>query len=236
MRPMTRVSWLFASVIAALAFATAASAHTERPAYWPDPAADTSITPATGGKVPKSRPLITALKRSAPGDTHVVCQRGSINRLKRSIRSARKNGYLVRPSDRRELSAADARRLLRVNQRLRKLCRFSEVQAAVNAAGNNDRVVVMPGLYIEQTSRDKPTHDPACEQYRQDGDRPGEDGTALSYEYQFNCPNDQNLIAVMGREPGAEKPPDPPRENRHGIPDLGKCIRCNFQIEGSGVN
>ena len=40
----------------------------------------------------------------------------------------------------------------------------------------------------------------------------------------------------MGREVGAEKPPIPPRENRHGIPDLGKCIRCNLQIEGSGVN
>ena len=28
----------------------------------------------------------------------------------------------------------------------------------------------------------------------------------------------------------------PPRENRHGIPDEGPCIRCNFQLEGSGVN
>ena len=28
----------------------------------------------------------------------------------------------------------------------------------------------------------------------------------------------------------------PPRENRHGIPNLGKCVRCNFQIEGSGVS
>ncbi len=27
----------------------------------------------------------------------------------------------------------------------------------------------------------------------------------------------------------------PPRENRHGIPDPGKCIRCNLQLEGSGV-
>ena len=28
----------------------------------------------------------------------------------------------------------------------------------------------------------------------------------------------------------------PPRENRHGIPDLGPCLRCNLQLEGSGVN
>jgi len=230
------VSLVVLATAVLLASAATASAHVERPAYWPDPAPDTSITPATGGQVPKSRPLITALKRSAPGQTRVVCQRGSLNRLKRSVRAARKNGYLVRPSDRRQLSAAAARRLLRVNERLRKLCRFSEIQPAVNASGNNDRVVVMPGLYLEPTSRKAPTHDPACDKYRTNGDRPGQDGTALSYAYQFNCPNDQNLVAVMGREPGKDPPPMPPRENRHGIPDLGKCLRCNFQIEGSGVN
>jgi hypothetical protein len=160
--------------IVVLGVTATASAHVERPAYWPDPAPDTSISPATGGKVPKSRPLITALKRSAPGDTHVVCQRGSMNRLKRSVRAARKNGYLIRPSDRRRLSAAAASRLLRVNERLRKLCRFSEIQPAVNAAGNNDRVVVMPGVYLEPTSRKAPTHDPACDKFRVNGDRPGE--------------------------------------------------------------
>lgn len=222
--------------VAVFGLSASASAHVERPAYWPDPAADSSIKPATGGKVPKSRPLITALRRSAPGDTHVVCQRGSMNRLKRSVRAARKNGYLIRPSDRRRLSAADARRLLRINERLRKLCRFREIQPAVDAAGNNDRVVVMPGLYLEPTSRAKPTHDPACDKYRTNGDKPGEKGTALSYAYQANCPNDQNLVAVIGREVGKESPPSPPRENRHGIPDLGKCIRCNLQLEGSGVN
>ena len=138
-----------------------------------------------------------------------MCQRGSVNRLKRSIRAARKNGYLVRPSDRRQLSAADAKRLLRVNERLRKLCRYSEIQPAVNASGNNDRVVVMPGLYLEPTRAPQPTNDPACDKYRTNGDRPGEDGTALSYDYQFKCPNDQNLVAVMGREVGSEPPPMP---------------------------
>src|SRR5215213_3269903 len=236
MAHMNRVAVFVVLAIAALAFAASASAHVERPSYWPDPAPDTSIKPAAGGQVPKSRPLITALKRSAPGKTRVVCQRGSMSQLKRSVRAARKNGYFVRPSDHRELSAADARRLLRVNQRLRKLCKYREIQPAVNASGNNDRVVVMPGVYTEPTSRSKPTHDPACDKYRTNGDRPGQDGTALSYAFQVNCPNDQNLIAVIGREVGKEPPPMPPRENRHGIPDLGKCIRCNFQIEGSGVN
>src|SRR4029450_8241223 len=57
----------------------------------------------------------------------------------------------------------------------------------------------------------------------------------LSYKYQFYCPNDQNLIAVLGREPGGTDPPATPFEDRHGIPDLGPCVRCNLQIEGSGV-
>ena len=60
----------------------------------------------------------------------------------------------------------------------------------------------MPGLYTEPTARAQKTNDPACDKYRTNGDKPGEEDTALSYAYQFNCPNDQNLIAVMGRSPG----------------------------------
>ena len=52
-----------ALVAVALALAASASAHVERPSYWPDPAADTSIKPATGGKVPKARSLASALRR-----------------------------------------------------------------------------------------------------------------------------------------------------------------------------
>jgi hypothetical protein len=223
-------------VAAFLGCTTSAVAHVERPAYWPDPAADTSISPPTGGKVPKSRSLRSALRKSAPGETRVVCQKRSMRRLKRSVRRARKKGYDIRPSDHRRLSRKQARRLLRINRRLRRLCEFRQIQPAVNASGNNDRVVVMPGLYKEPKSRRAPTHDKACDEYRTNGDKPGEDGTALSYEYQFKCPNDQNLVAILGREVGEEDPPAPPRENRHGIPDEGPCIRCNLQLEGSGVN
>jgi hypothetical protein len=225
-----------ALLAATLAFAATASAHVERPSYWPDPAPDTSVTPATGGKVPKSRSLSSALQAKPPGKTRVVCQPNSMALLRRSIGSAKKNGYDIRPSDHRVLSKKAARRLLRINKKLKKKCKFREIQPAVTASGNNDRVVVMPGVYTEPTSRAQPTQDPKCDQYRTNGDRPGQDGTALSYAYQFNCPNDQNLVAVIGRAVGAEPPPMPPRENRHGIPDLGPCLRCNFQIEGSGVN
>jgi hypothetical protein len=227
---------LLATVALALVLASSALAHVERPAYWPDPAPDRSISPPTGGKVPKARSLRSALKRSAPGRTRVVCQSNSMRLLRRSLRRARAHGYDIRPSDHRRLRRKRARRLLRINRRLKKMCAFSEIQPAVTASGNNDRVVVMPGLYTEPTARSAPTHDPACDQYRTNGDRPGDDGTALSYAYQFHCPNDQNLVAVLGRALGSEPAPSPPRENRHGIPDEGPCIRCNLQLEGSGVN
>ncbi|HYH58383.1 MAG TPA: right-handed parallel beta-helix repeat-containing protein [Thermoleophilaceae bacterium] len=229
---------LSAAATAALCLVVAATAfaHVERPAYWPDPAPDKSISPATGGKVPKARSLRSALRKKAPGETRVVCQANSMKLLKKSIRRARKNGYDIRPSDHRKLGRKKAKRLLRLNRRFKKKCEFDEIQPAVTASGNNDRVVVMPGLYLEPTSRSQPTHDPACDEYRTNGDKPGEDGTALSYAYQWHCPNDQNLVAVLGRKIGKNPPPSPPRENRHGIPDEGPCVRCNLQMEGSGVN
>src|SRR5439155_4782453 len=58
----------------------------------------------------------------------------------------------------------------------------------------------------------------------------------LSYKWQFYRPNDQNRLARLARAPGSTDRPNPPREDRHGIPDLGPCSRCNLQIEGSGVS
>jgi hypothetical protein len=57
-----------------------------------------------------------------------------------------------------------------------------------------------------------------------------------SYEYQVTCPNDQNLIYVQGRAVVGE-PVVPPLDDRQGIPDqeLGACVRCNLQIEGTGL-
>ena len=73
-----RLALIFVA-LCALIVPALASAHRERPSYWPDPRPDTSISPPAGGKVPKQRSLATALKASAVGDTRVVCQgaRGS---------------------------------------------------------------------------------------------------------------------------------------------------------------
>jgi hypothetical protein len=225
---------LAAVLLVALALPALALGHIERPSYWPNPEADTSITPATGGKVPKARPLSSALKDSLPGDTLVVCQSKSLSLMKKSIARGRKEGYTYRPTERLKLSAKRGERLMAINRQLFKRCRYSEIQPAVTAARNNDRVVVMPGIYTEPTARKAKTFDPECDKYEINTEF-GDPG-ALSYAYHLNCPNDQQLIAVMGREAGPEKPPDPPRYDRHGIPDLGPCIRCNFQIEGSGVS
>ena len=56
--------------MAVLAFAVlvppSALSHVERSSYWPDPAADTGVKPAAGGKVPKARSLSSALRKKPP--------------------------------------------------------------------------------------------------------------------------------------------------------------------------
>ncbi|NYJ01466.1 hypothetical protein HNR19_002164 [Nocardioides thalensis] len=211
-----------------------AAAHVERPAYWPDPKPDCSISPCAGGKVPDARSLASALDRGRVGQTRVVCQPDSLQRLRRSVAHARRHGYDERPTVHRRLTERRARTLLRVNERLFERCRYRQIQAAVTASGNNDRVVVMPGLYLEPHSRKQPTYDERCAPYRMKSDS-GDPG-ALSHEYQIHCPNDANLVAVIGRGPDTAPTPDVPHEDRHGIPNVGDCIRCNLQLEGSGVS
>jgi len=220
------------SLIVGMLFAAGASGHIERASYWPDPAPDNSVSPPAGGAVPQARSLASALKKKPPGKTRVVCKKGSFKKAKRAIKRARKQGYDLRPTDHRTLGKKRAKKLRKINKKLKKRCKFHEIQPAVTASGNNDRVVIMPGVYTEPTSRSKPTNDPACAQYKITNDK--SQAGAVSYAYQFNCPNDQNLIAVMGRAVGSGTDPQPPLEDRNNIPNIGPCIRCNFQIEGSG--
>jgi len=171
----------------------------------------------------------------------------SMERLDAQLDSAVANGYELRPSEPRiPVSQGQADRLWDFNARLLAACSFDSIQDAVNASGNNDRVVVMPGIYTEPESRAVPSHpadaDNPCKDMYEENDT-GNTG-ALSYRYQFHCPNQQNLIAIMGREPkknpdGSEfvpPPPEPDDPRRDGIPDEGPCIRCNLQLEGSGVS
>jgi hypothetical protein len=218
-----------------IALPSLALAHIERASYWPDPAPDTSVTPPAGGAVPAVRSVYTALDTKPPGDTRIVCQPDSMQRLDASLTSAQATGYQLRPSQPSiKVSKTDAQKLRGFNQKLFAACTYNSIQAAVSDSRNNDRVEIMPGVYTEPASRAAPTHDPKCKDLVETNDH-GVTG-ALSYRYQATCPNDQNLIAVIGRAVTDVPPPQPPSVDRHGIPDAGACIRCNVQIQGTGVS
>jgi hypothetical protein len=268
---------LATATVLALLLALPALAHLERTSYWPDPAPDTSISPAAGGAVPTARSLESAVpaalidqfsassrkatkrkrhrtKRhgrhhrtqrkahkaqfvaAGPGsNTRVVCQSDSLARVTQEIAAAQTDGFRVRPTvPLEELTPAQAARLLALNKALFSVCAYHDIQPAVNDSHNNDRVVIMPGVYTEPSSRAVAALPPECDKYRTTSEKgPG----AVSYEYQFHCPNGQSLVAVIGRAlgPGADPPTSPlSRPDPHGIPNRGPCIRCNMQIEGSG--
>ena len=213
---------------------TTASAHLERPSYWPDPTPDASVSPPAGGGVPKARSLKSAVKGKGPGEVRVVCQKRSLKLAKKSIRQARRQGFRLRPSQPvTRYSKKKAKKMRKLNRKLKKMCEFKSVQDAVNESGNNDRVVIMPGRYTEPKSRKAPLNDPKCNPSMLQESQSG--AQTPSYEYQATCGNDQNLIHVAGRAVGGEPLPEP-RPDRHGIPEeeLGECVRCNLQIEGSG--
>jgi hypothetical protein len=267
---------LLAGLLAALAVGVVVGypllAHIERDPTFPDPAVDTAIVPAAGGKFIAKRPLRTpaenlrsfrklagrlvhrgvgttqrrrlvaafsrlsegqrkaglrrvralAARRGASGpraigledpkltaeETVVVCRPDSLARLRQSLRE-------TRISDDSRRNRAAKRRLLKLNQTYAKLCRFDEIQEGANAVDNGDTLIVMPGFYTEPTSRKSPHNDPKCKDYVVQGTR---SNPAPSYEYHYKCPNDINLITILGRDL-----------------DSGGCIRCNVQVHGSGA-
>ena len=238
---LKRRSGSLAAGVAAVLMAVpaVADAHLERPSYWPDPAADTTVTPAAGGEVPDARSLSSAVSGDGPGAILVVCKGDdgdeSLDDLRESLDDARDDGYRLRPSQPKiDVSKRKAARLLKINRALAKRCEYDSVQKAVSDAGNNDRVLIMPGLYDEPDSRSAPENDPKCSPSLLQEDASGD--LTPSYEYQVTCPNDQNLIYVQGRAVVGD-PPAPPLDDRRGIPaqELGPCVRCNLQIEGTGV-
>jgi hypothetical protein len=74
------------------------------------------------------------------------------------------------------------------NAQLFDECCFQHIQDAVNAAGDNTDIFVMPGVYREEPSRAAPTS------HR--GDLPN---GSYSFEYHVAHPNDASLIAVLGK-------------------------------------
>jgi hypothetical protein len=199
---MRRIAPLLAltGVAAALLSPQGAAAHPERPSFFPD---------WRKGAVPTYR---------TTGPSRVVCQ----------------------PESRGRIEALPDAAMRDENLALLERCGHQSIQSAVDAADNGDRILILPGVYREPESRAHPYPEDRCKDMfvGREGAEPGsaafilssgagsddpddaaDDPVAPSYEYQWNCPNSSNLIAIVGDDPD-----DPDRE----------CdVRCNLQIEGT---
>lgn len=100
------------------------------------------------------------------------------------------------------------------NEALFEICKrrgFRHIQAAVNAVKEpRTRIFVLPGTYLEQPSMRAPRE--ACANFT--------DSDHMEYNQHLNCPNVQNLIAVLGDGKDRDRSCDGPR--------------CRLQIEGTG--
>lgn len=131
--------------------------------------------------------------RTSGGEEHVVCKPDSAERI-----AAMPEG------------AARTR-----SEGLLDACRYEHVQEAVDAASSGDRILILPGVYREEPSREKPNPDARCEgmyETLKGGWK------ALTYEGQRTCPHQENLIAILGDTDG----------------DRICDQKCNLQIEGTG--
>ncbi len=142
--------------------------------------------PTTDAKVPTYR---------SQGPSQVVCKPDSASRLKTIF--------------------AKQPKTLKRKRAVLKRCKFAHIQAAVNAAKSGDRILIMPGRYLEEPSRAFEHNKPSCGELTDPGDGHGAHAT---YAYHLKCPNSRNLIFVGGDSN-----------------DDGKCdAKCNLQIEGQG--
>ncbi len=147
------------------------------------------------------------------GPSRVVCTRATAERIKSYSGAVRER-----------------------NEALLDRCRYRHIQQAVNAARNGDRILIMPGVYSEQPSRDVPTPDPRCrDDYTASQGDPtraipnlgtGIDQSELStekaptYAHHRKCPNSLNLIGIVG--------------DRLSDRDRRCDDKCNLQLEGTG--
>ena len=189
------------------------------------PGARHLVKPAAGGKVPSVRSLESAVSGKGAGKVRVVCQgKGGWKSLARvsASRSARRASTATgsgRASRSRTSAASEARKLLRQNRALARKCKYKEIQPAVNASGNNDRVVVMPGRYTEPTSRSAAAQRPALRQ-------PHPDRLGRRQDAELPLPGHLPQRPEPGLRAGPRgarrhRRPSPPLTNRQGIPDLG---------------
>jgi hypothetical protein len=150
------------------------------------PERPTQYPDAAKGKVPAYR---------TTGPSRVVCKPESRKLVRREFRKAPKR--------------------LRSRLAALKRCRYHDIQAAVDAARNGDRILVMPGTYREEPSRRTRHNDPACGPLIDPGDGHGQ---YVLYDYHLKCPTSRNLVFVGGDTDG----------------DRVCDSKCNIQLEGMG--
>lgn len=155
------------------------------------------------------------------GPSNVVCTSQSRKLLRREFRHSK--------------------RILKRRLATLKRCRYRTIQAAIDHAKSGYRILIMPGTYTEQPSRDVPVGGPgkppcANDYVTVEGDfrfAPPPVGPAsndpperANRNYAIKCPNSKNLIAIIG---------DTRPEPNPLAPKLPVCTQlCNLQVEGLG--
>ncbi len=165
---MSRSRSFILGCLVALLTTTPAAAHKERPIASP---ARTGAVPSLVRVNPRSLVVCKPTSQPTPEELAEIEQR-----LATTTGDAHAQAQ-------RDLAAWQR------NSELFTRCCFEHIQAAVDAAGDDTDILVMPGVYREEPSRLFPT--------TSQGDLG--DG-AYSYEYQAANPHDQNLIAIIGRK------------------------------------
>ena len=122
---------------------------------------------------------------------------------------------VCKPGSRKRIEALP-KALRRANLKLLPDCAYSDIQAAVTAAQTATRILVLPGVYREQPSRAAAHPDLTCAGLLIPA-AGVPNRLVAGYDYQRACPNDQNLIAVVGDT------------NGDGVCDT----RCDLQIQGT---
>jgi hypothetical protein len=131
------------------------------------------------------------------GEAHVVCKKDSRARIRRQLKGWKR----------------------KQNLRLLRRCRYEHIQQAVDKATSGDRILILPGVYREEPSREVPNPDPKCEDMYVDANGRGGVPTP-SYDYEWNCPLSRQSIAILGDDPAD--------------PDKRCDQKCNLLIEGTG--
>ena len=230
-------------VVSVAVMVSQATAHIERASYWPNPKPDKSVSPPAGGKVPKARRLYTRSEREARGH-HARRLPGQLDPP--AAQGHRKGAHpratsSGRPSARVHISADAGQQAARVQPPAAR-----EVQVRLDPGrGHTSRATTTaswscPASTREPKSRAAPTHDPQV--------RGPQAGQRQAGRHRRQ-PERRGVLRLPGQVPQRPEPdrgdraaptatgtdPQPPRDDRHGIPNIGPCIRCNLQIEGSGV-